>query len=633
MLKTVRFLLPLLALGLLAVGCSHDDNVVAPVDKPADQLSKDGTETLGDPTITIAGGSGIVHAGTGMVTQPSDPVVFDVPGTAINQVLMYWSGGAVAPNQNGDDTIEVDAGGGPVSVAGTLIGGPAFFYNFGGSIYFTAYRADITGMGLVSLGANSLVFSGMDYIGGSVNENSGVGLIVIYDDGTSSEIGIKDGLDLAYFDFPEPRATTVPQIYTFAADDVDRTAKLIIMAGSVVAEPFRPNEITVTTSAGVQSFPNLLGSTCGADWDCISLTVDIPAGVTEATVEVISTPSHEPQGASLSWVVGAMSVQEPLYCIGDYVWHDIDMDGCQHMDEMGIEGVTVNLWSGCPPVAIIATDVTDADGMYLFCELPAGEYTVQFVAPDDHVFTEQYAVGCDSANDSNAGSDGITDCITLVDADDLTIDAGLYIPVPAEACRVTGGCRDTYVTDFGIENYSCGGQAGAPTADQPQPWGEWTHTQRQGPSGSFTFHAGTASAPPETEIDWIECMDPGWCVQARPAPAKQIDFAGVGTFKNMGPDVPASISDYVVLRESLHWFEVNVDDLGEPGRAGTVDPPVETCDPLGFGLNGGTPEADCECPDFYRIRIYSGPDDQSTIIYEVYGYIDRGNFQIHPEIH
>jgi len=71
---------------------------------------------------------------------------------------------------------------------------------------------------------------------------------------------------------------------------------------------------------------------------------------------------------------------------------------------------------------------------------------------------------------------------------------------------------------------------------------------------------------------------------------------------------------------------VNIDDLGEPGGHETPD----GCDPLGFGRNGGTELADCDCPDFYRIRIYEGMDDSSNLMYEVYGYIDGGNFQIHP---
>jgi hypothetical protein len=196
-------------------------------------------------------------------------------------------------------------------------------------------------------------------------------------------------------------------------------------------------------------------------------------------------------------------------------------------------------------------------------------------------------------------------------------------------CRVTGGCNDG--KDTASSNvYTCGGQAGAPLASPPQPWGNWTHTQKTGPSGGFTFHGGTPSAPPETEIDWIVCTDPGWCRQARPAPAKQIDFGGVGTFKNMKNSVPASISDHVVVGESLHWFEVNIDDLGEPGNDGKQNLPPEDCEELGYGRNGGQELADCDCADFYRIQIHQGPTDSSPVMYEVYGYIRGGNFQIHP---
>ena len=73
-------------------------------------------------------------------------------------------------------------------------------------------------------------------------------------------------------------------------------------------------------------------------------------------------------------------------------------------------------------------------------------------------------------------------------------------------------------------------------------------------------------------------------------------------------NAPAEIADHVDVGESLHWFEVNIDDLGEPGSHNEP----EGCDPLGFGRNGGTELADCDCPDFYRIRIYEGMDDSSA---------------------
>ncbi len=205
------------------------------------------------------------------------------------------------------------------------------------------------------------------------------------------------------------------------------------------------------------------------------------------------------------------------------------------------------------------------------------------------------------------------------------------------ACRVTGGGVDTFPSDWngamasgshqgsdGANRYEFGGQAGAPNADQPQPHGEWTHHQQRGPDGSFVFHAGTSSAPAETEIDLIVCSDPGWCEQARPAPAKQIDFEGVGQFKNIRD--PSAALGGVVVGETFHWFHVHIEDLGEPGRSGKQNPPTATCSPDGSAGD----LADCDCPDFYHIRIHATSDPASAVIYDVFGYVTGGNLQIHP---
>jgi hypothetical protein len=216
-------------------------------------------------------------------------------------------------------------------------------------------------------------------------------------------------------------------------------------------------------------------------------------------------------------------------------------------------------------------------------------------------------------------------------------------PDGALGCRVTGGGVNETGTWDGtyakgkagaggaVNRYEFGGQAGAPTGSDPQPWGEWTHHQQRGPAGRFVFHAGTASAPEETEIDLIECSDEGWCEQARPAPAKQIDFEGVGTFRSI-QDPPASLED-VVPGETFHWFEVHIEDLGEPGQGGQQHPAGPECPPDGSAGQ----VADCECPDFYGITIYKGvasgeEPNRVDVIYEVHGYIQGGNLQIHPSL-
>jgi hypothetical protein len=201
------------------------------------------------------------------------------------------------------------------------------------------------------------------------------------------------------------------------------------------------------------------------------------------------------------------------------------------------------------------------------------------------------------------------------------------------ACRVTGGGNDKSVDhalnpEGGLNRYTWGGQVGAPTAAQPQPFGEWTHRQHRGPAGKWTFHAGTASAPDETEIDLVTCCDPGFCNPARPAPAHQINFEGVGVFKN-GTNLPPGVRTRGSNR-TFHWFTVHIEDAGEPGSHGL---PNGDCPEEGFNCA----PLDCACPDFYHITIYAGvkrgqSPNTTEKIYEVFGYINGGNFQIHPPI-
>ncbi|MCK4827792.1 hypothetical protein KA005_69330, partial [bacterium] len=205
------------------------------------------------------------------------------------------------------------------------------------------------------------------------------------------------------------------------------------------------------------------------------------------------------------------------------------------------------------------------------------------------------------------------------------------------ACRMTGGGVDVdgeiVLETLAIaddtddkDKYQFGGQIGAPTASQPQPYGEWTHHQQKGPSGSFAFHAGTSSAPESTEILTVTCSDPGCCSPARPAPFKQIDFDGIGTFKN----VKGELEDDVTPGVTLHYFRVHVEDIGEPGPGGK-QPKSGDCT-----HTPGTPIVvpdDCEtCPAVYQIEIYASDDPTSSVIYSVGGFINGGNLQIHPAI-
>lgn len=72
--------------------------------------------------------------------------------------------------------------------------------------------------------------------------------------------------------------------------------------------------------------------------------------------------------------------------------------------------------------------MTDSNGNYLFDQLFSGSYKVKFVMPATYNTFSPYMIGtATSGTDSNAGTAGFSDCITLTNGEsNLTIDAGVY---------------------------------------------------------------------------------------------------------------------------------------------------------------------------------------------------------------
>ena len=111
--------------------------------------------------------------------------------------------------------------------------------------------------------------------------------------------------------------------------------------------------------------------------------------------------------------------------IGDRVWLDADLDGIQDNGELGVSGVTVKLFNSTTN-ALLGTQVTNTSGNYLFQNLDAGNYYVQFTKPTDYSgFTSQNK-GSNDAVDSDVDTLGKTGVITLSQGTNyLTNDAGL----------------------------------------------------------------------------------------------------------------------------------------------------------------------------------------------------------------
>jgi hypothetical protein len=259
-----------------------------------------GTETLGPPNIAIANGSGTVAAGTGLFAG-AGTIAVTVPGTPV-QALLYWEAQddkGTMPTES--DTITVN--GGPVT--GQLIGGPTDFFT---GLETAAYRADITGM-IVS-GANSLSITAP-----ASRINNGAGVFVIYDNGSTADIDIRDGDDVAFVNALSPeRQVTVPQTFSFAAEAGERVGQLTLFVASVADDrtppvAVRPTAIDISSGVVTVTYDNALNSNDGPYWDTYVVSVVIPGGATELTVQVQSAdnPPRDALPASLVWIGAGLS--------------------------------------------------------------------------------------------------------------------------------------------------------------------------------------------------------------------------------------------------------------------------------------------------------------------------------------
>lgn len=263
----------------------------------------EGTETLGIPNINIASGSDIVANGVGLITQPGI-ININVPtGATIKQVLLYWEGQHTTTS--GDNTIEINNN----IVTGTLIGGPTlFFYN----VKSSTYRADISNLDLIQVGSNAITVKGLTFN----YKNNGAGIIVIYENGKESNIQLRDGNDLAYYNFAPPLDTTVEQNFTFEPETLSRAANLSMFFSSIFVEgkQFRPNVIEIKVGNILTEKIDVLSSNNGQEWDTLIVPVDIPAGVTSLSVKALSKNKGTTNGdpASITWTVVALSVPKEI---------------------------------------------------------------------------------------------------------------------------------------------------------------------------------------------------------------------------------------------------------------------------------------------------------------------------------
>lgn len=261
----------------------------------------DGSEALGTPSIDLPAQGEVVLGGVGLLDAQPASFTFAVPaGRSVQKVLGYWEGlDSPGSTQGETDAILVNG----LEVIGDRIGGATNFFK---QYYTSGYRADLTSLGLLATGSNTLTVEGLDY----TYSNNGFALVVLLDG--DEELRFADGLDYAYTGFDDPYDTTEPVVYTFDAADEARAASVSLVLSGVAPERPSVIEVRVDGLLTIEEI-DLLNSNLGAEIDAHTLDLTVPAGATEVSVRVLSEDRGGAfsgnQEASLTWLYASLALE------------------------------------------------------------------------------------------------------------------------------------------------------------------------------------------------------------------------------------------------------------------------------------------------------------------------------------
>lgn len=164
------------------------------------------------------------------------------------------------------------------------------------------------------------------------------------------------------------------------------------------------------------------GGSIAIEGDAVTASEEIDANNSGVGTSVLGSVSLIPLGSLLP---------ATPRLLGDFVWSDDNHDGLQDVDESGIELVVLTL-TGMEQLggaAITRQTLTNSVGAYLFSAVLPGDYTLSLLPPSGQVPTTPSA-GDDTAIDSDFDAITASVQLTLVDSDDLSLDAGLVAGFP-----------------------------------------------------------------------------------------------------------------------------------------------------------------------------------------------------------
>jgi len=361
--------------------------------------------------------------------------------------------------------------------------------------------------------------------------------------------------------------------------------------GNGVQEPGEPNlpnvDVVITDSLGgthrVPSDAN--GNYTAPGIPAGSATVDVdeadpqyPAGYTQTEGDD-PTPVSVPAGGTAN--AGNDGYQPPVGVIGNRIWLDENGDGVQDPGEAGIPNLKVEL-RDATGATVLATTYTDADGGYLFANVPAGTAYQVKVYP---------TAGLNPTFDEDGTGSANTSAVPAFPAgtEYLTADFGYNWVAPTDSHNPTGSSTgaigDTVWNDAngnGIQDAGESGIEGVTVRLRTDANGDGvyetvTATATTDAAGRYIFD-GLPAAAYVVEVDsaslpagpaWTQTGDPDGAGSADNQTTAPVVLAPGDVFVNADfgyqPSQGSAIGDRVYL-------DANGDGLdsgaGEPGIGG-----------------------------------------------------------------
>lgn len=172
---------------------------------------------------------------------------------------------------------------------------------------------------------------------------------------------------------------------------------------------------TYNTGTGVWN----VGTLASGASTTLTIVAHVVNGGTKTNTAIVTTSDE----ADVGTVLQASASVTPPGSIGDHVFWDMNKNGIQDAPDQPASEVIVDLLQDGN---VIDTQLTDAQGNYLFTSVPAGAYSLQFITMNGVLLTTQHQ-GNNAALDSDPDpATGNTPVFNLASGqNDMTRDAGL----------------------------------------------------------------------------------------------------------------------------------------------------------------------------------------------------------------